>query len=1027
MKTKHLLYTAALAAMFAACTNDDFESYSQQSNVANDGRPTVSDVKLKFTGTEADTRLVFGQGGYAWQTTDTIGALLMDEVLNNELDKTWLEKYQLVNDIHTSYPFTYNTTDQTWGCNTKMLEGNYFFAFPWESYDGRREVAHSLLNQQQNGIAGSVVAESYAQNQFFIGYSQIMAGTEAQDVLNEVEMVPVLGAIQLRITNTGTQTYHINKVVLSGNTNIASVLTFDPTDATYGSWNLTSPNSSYFNYANYTGNETDVYTTGGTDYVYNINAGEDYDRIEALRAVVKAHSTLGTTEKSSQLTINGTEEERALLPNAGNTAYVLIMCNALDATEVGGNLKLAIYTDEGFVSNIDLTEINEETSGTDNTVVTNAAVTAIGPSVTNTIGIQIDDNSFVVPQTMTIYNADDLAQFIAWNTTVSGVRTNTATLAQDVTFTNEMLNVLKSNRNTNLVIDGTSTLTLAADVAATVLDEAQLTISTPIVVEGAVTVTEDSNVPATVEVAEGAALTIEDIDDALTVAIENSGTVNVGADATVTSAVTITNNGILTVAANGDCQATVTNNADAVINNNGYMAGVTNAEDATINMGANSNLVNVNNSGMIVTANGSRVSGTNNGEIQYVEGATITATGSGVISAIATGTIDEDTFESNITKIIVTGNATIADDLTFTEVELQGGTLTVNKDVTLTTTDLNVTGSAAIAGQGTVAATNVEVEENVTLTNNGAIESTTFTNNGTVANNGSVQTTNWNNNGTWRYNQPNVSESNEEYETLLQAAVEYYMNNASNYSSSYEVVLTSFVSSYNYWVGNSAPQAIADLKAYFDNEENDMTIDDVTQADLNVAVSAIEGDADNKETLIAALESASYTADATLYDTKDAANPNANPAVNSAYATFRTNVIEGTISTSVSNVVKRTANALTTAEIDAILAEAEAATTYIWEGCDLDNVVAIWETYDGSLSSVNGVDGNEFSDKYSDNDTVTANAGLLMNWLRAVLNGSSTIPAVAQAQQAIANLGITIANINDFSGYTNTQVNNCAE
>ena len=981
MKTKHLLYTAALAAMFAACTNDDFESYSQQSNVANDGRPTVSDVKLKFTGTEADTRLVFGQGGYAWQTTDTIGALLMDEVLSNELDETWLEKYQLVNDIHTSYPFTYNTTDQTWGCNTKMLEGNYFFAFPWESYDGRREVAHSLLNQQQNGIAGSVVAESYAQNQFFIGYSQIMAGAEAQDVLNEVEMVPVLGAIQLRITNTGTQTYHINKVVLSGNTNIASVLTFDPIDAAYGSWNLTSPNNTYFNYANYTGNETDVYTTGGTDYVYNINAGDDYDRIEALRAVVKAHSTLGTTEKSSQLTINGTEEERALLPHAGNTAYVLIMCNALTETEVGSDLKLAIYTDEGFVSNIDLTEINEETSGTDNTVVTNAAVTAIGPSVTNTIGIQIDDNSFVVPQTMTIYNADDLAQFIAWNTTVSGVRTNTATLAQDVTFTNEMLNVLKSNRNTNLVIDGTSTLTLAADVAATVLDEAQLTISTPIVVEGAVTVTEDSNVPATVEVAEGAALTIEDIDDALTVAITNNGEVNVGADATITSAVTITNNGTMTVAANGDCQATVTNNADAVINNNGYMAGVTNAEDATINMGANSNLVNVNNSGMIVTANGSRVSGTNNGEIQYVEGATITATGSGVISAIATGTIDEDTFESNITKIIVTGNATIADDLTFTEVELQGGTLTVNKNVTLTTTDLNVTGSAAIAGQGTVAATNVEVEENVTLTNNGAIESTTFTNNGTVANNGSVQTTNWNNNGTWRYNQPNVSESNEEYETLLQAAVEYYMNNASNYSSSYEVVLTSFVSSYNYWVGNSAPQAIADLKAYFDDEENDMTIDDVTQADLNVAVSAIEGDANNKETLIAALESASYTADATLYDTKDAANPNANPAVNSAYATFRANVINGTISITATNAVKRTANALTTAEIDAIFEEADAAYTYIWKEttCPLYDVMQAYGTT--TIANWNAALGLSGSGVLSDVTTVTT----LNAWMQAIL------------------------------------------
>ena len=745
--------------MFAACTNDDFESYSQQSNVANDGRPTVSDVKLKFTGTEADTRLVFGQGGYAWQTTDTIGALLMDEVKSNDLDKTWLEKYQLVNEIHTSYPFTYNTTDQTWGCNTKMLEGNYFFAFPWESYDGRREVAHSLLNQQQNGIAGSVVAESYAQNQFFIGYSQIMAGTEAQDVLNEVEMVPVLGAIQLRIVNNGTVAKHINKVVLSG-TQLHSVLTFEPTNAAYGptagstKWNLDPSQSSVvsgsynFNYANYTGNEEDTYTSTGTpgvNSVYNIEAGDDYSRIESLRAIVKG---VQGTETSAQLIINGTAEERALLPNAENTAYVLIMCNPVaDVTD----LKLSIYTDEGFVRDVDLTKVNEETSSTggrENTVITNAAVAVISPSESNTINVEIDNNSFIVPQTMTIYNADDLMQFISWNVAgVAGVRTNTATLAQDVTFTNEMLNVLKSNRNTNLVIDGTSTLTLAADVAATVLDEAQLTINTPIVVEGAVTVTEDSNVPATVEVAEGAALTIEDIDDAESVTIENNGTVNVGADATITSSVTVNNNNEMTVALGGDCKAKVTNKKDAVINNNGYMSGVTNEVDATINLGEGANLTLTNNKGKVISAKDASVSGTNNGEIQYVTGAVITAKG-GTISAVAPAevkksTFDEKTIGCKITKLIVNEATTIADDLEFAEVEVNGGSVTVSTGKTLTTDALNVKGNATVSGA--VEAKEVEVEKDVTLTvsTTGNITATTsFTNNGTVNNNGHVYTPN---------------------------------------------------------------------------------------------------------------------------------------------------------------------------------------------------------------------------------------------------------------------------------------------
>ena len=112
MRTKHLFYTAAMAALFAACVNDDFETIGQQGNVANDGRPVAGDVKLNFTQAGADTRLAFGSNGYAWEADDEIGALLMDNVLTLDEEKSWLEKYQLVNNIHTSYRFYYDSENK---------------------------------------------------------------------------------------------------------------------------------------------------------------------------------------------------------------------------------------------------------------------------------------------------------------------------------------------------------------------------------------------------------------------------------------------------------------------------------------------------------------------------------------------------------------------------------------------------------------------------------------------------------------------------------------------------------------------------------------------------------------------------------------------------------------------------------------------------------------------------------------------------------------------------------------------------
>ena len=1010
MRTKHLFYTAAVAALFAACVNDDFETISKQQNAANDGRPVVGNVNLNFTQAGVDTRLAFGAQGYAWETNDTIGALLMDNVSSMDEDKSWLERYKLVNNIHTSYPFTYSTTDQTWGCNTKMLEGNYFFAYPWESYEGKREVRHSLLKQSQNGIGSNVVAESYADNQFFIGYSQIMAGTEAKDALTDVEMVPLLGAIQLRIVNTGTQAYHLNKIVLSGNNDIASVMTFKPVDAKYGTyddngtpinddkWNLQGSNyEGWFNYANYTGNEADVYVSGGTNVVYNIETGDEYSRIEALRAVVKIHDDL-SKEKSAQLTIKGTEEERELLPAQENTAYVLIMCNPIKVTSSNG-LKLSIYADEGFVQDIDLSKVNGES--TSNTVVTDAAVKEVGPSVANTIRIQLEDNSFITPEEMTVYNSTDLLQFIKWNAAITGNRDAVAKLAQDVTFTKEMLDVLKANKSTKLTIEKSSNatdveLTLAEDVPANVLDEEQLTIKTAIVVEGALELTENSEKGVTlgnITVEKGATLTINDEKANVPSEIENNGTLNIGANAALKSSLTIKNYGTMEVTKGGDSKANVTNYADAVINNNGYMQNVINKEDAIINLGENSTLSLANNEGKVVTAKGATVNGTNDteGEIQYVEGAVINATG-GIISTEFTGaTLTDETFEdTKVNKVILTKSTTVTTDVTLANVEIaEGGELIVNEGKTLTVTNMLISGSASISGKGKVSAENMEIEEeaDVTVANTTTINvSTYFNNEGMVYNNGTFNIPGGSSeqgNG-WKYNDAGDS-SEAATLTTMKTAVTYWVKNATAGGQYYQYNPTDvekFVSAMEQLKSNV--EVVKKLATAW--KLTSFTGQDKNPNFVSTFNSAVNSEILNQNNVAAAtklvikdgkfIKTVVPDQDPTLYENETKANEALKLAV---VEKLTGNAGQG------DRIVAAAAYGITGLEtaLAATTNPATAPYTYIWNGCKLDEVMEVVRLTD--LQSWNTI----LKAGWADQSGSAYETMDLKVWMKAVLNASN--------------------------------------
>lgn len=494
MRTKYLFSAALLAGVFAACTNEDLVAPTTDAVSQADGRPTVN-VKLGLGfDSDASTRLIFdGNKGYQFKKGDKIGALLMDEIATSKRPFTdaedwaklsWLEKYKLIDYIHTDYPFdcTEELTNggTKWESNAKMLEGNYFFAYPYEGYDAKRQISHSIINQKQDGGTVASAMKSYADNQFFIGFAQIKEGNDTKEALTNVSMTSVLGAVRFQLKNIATRDQKITKIVLSG-TNISSVLTFDPTKAAYNgegnvvpayttqasgvdvAYNLRVKNTEYdqattvFNYANYLSLEAeDLYENTKfdkeTDYVYNIPAAEknNYSRGNALRAVVNTYDTNNANDNYAELALseNGTEGIVAKA-NGANVIEACIMINPITVTS-SSDLLLSIYTTEGLIKNIDLSQVNEEQKGAGglaaNTVITNQPVLNVGPEVRNIVEVQFDNNSVQAPTATKINNSDDLKQYVGWIAKLGNKRLNTVELMNSATIDAETAALLDKNK-----------------------------------------------------------------------------------------------------------------------------------------------------------------------------------------------------------------------------------------------------------------------------------------------------------------------------------------------------------------------------------------------------------------------------------------------------------------------------------------------------------------------------------------------------------------------------------------------------
>ena len=519
-------------AMFAACTNDDFISNGQ--GVQNGEaalRPTVGVTLNVLEGDGTDTRLGY-ENGYKWQEGDKIGALLMDEIRgyydNNQpvrpfddleewAEKPWTERYKLVDYVSTDYPFE-RQDDGTWTTNSKMLEGNYFFTFPFASYMGNREAVHSIGEQVQDGRD---VATAYAQNQFFIGYSRIFAGTEGDEVMSSnLELTPVLGGIGITIVNNDDTPFTVKKVVLES-PDFSTLIKIDPTQAKYVGedannitvqkpyyninkdevewWSTSRPNTdetNFFNYANYeevknSGKRNEygeviweainpfgeMYESG--NWVNNTGRSANYMRQSALRAIVNnveesGHRAELTIENSPEIGVRG-------------QLQVMVMTTPYTYNEKANNaIQAWIYTDRGIAGPINITNVQDAES---NGVTVNAEnpITFVRPGRANSVTLMLHTNSIKMGAAqLDIYNEDDLKQLIEWNEGIS--RIYEATLKADVVLDEEMSEMLMSEgwKNSNLRIvneeNGGHKVTLAKGVSKNILDK--VLFNTDVEVEG---------------------------------------------------------------------------------------------------------------------------------------------------------------------------------------------------------------------------------------------------------------------------------------------------------------------------------------------------------------------------------------------------------------------------------------------------------------------------------------------------------------------------------------------------------------
>ena len=554
MRTKHLFTALALVALFASCAKEEFAPVS---NVESSERAVVENVSFNFV--ESATTRLFFDGKYKWEAGDQLGACLMDVITGNYGSPTakWNEKFDLVDYIQTNYKFT-RDAEGNWETEAKLCEGNYFLAYPYNKNKGLREAyTFECADQTLEGTTTSELMDAFVKNTSFVGYAPVAANNNDNESV-AVDMVPVFESTGLTIKNTGSNTYTIEKIVLSG----SKVMTYAEL----------APKAE--------GLETELDANG--NYY-------EFDNVDALRYGGDGNDRIDVAIKGGN----------TIAPQDEINVIVMSAPAALDlVNNVSGQVILEIHTDKGLIRGIDLAKKYSSLNGSNSTgtgstvnVLTDKALVALG--VADKVHVTFDDTSLDTPNTMDVCSTDELYRLIKWNRTVANT-TVTANLSADVTLTSEMYDILKNEyvaNGTSLTFAGSKAVTIDADVESDAMDLITFNNSN-VVVKGTQTITKSTaTTPVTVAilVKSGATLNVNAL---LESAITNEGTVNVniaykrGADDSYYTVNSLTNKATVNVAGHKLCTV-LTNSLKASVMNveegTTFVANAASANNGTIN------------------------------------------------------------------------------------------------------------------------------------------------------------------------------------------------------------------------------------------------------------------------------------------------------------------------------------------------------------------------------------------------------------------------------------------------------------
>ena len=181
MRTKHLLYTMALAGIFAACTQEEFETVNSADALT--GRKSIG--KITFTEAPSTRWAVESWDKIAPEADDAFSLMLVDNPRTG-LDGMHLypiDNYELIEKAQTNYIFRRGNSG--WTNDAELVEGNYLYVAPAQEGKLDRNTVEINLPTEQNLSLGedgkidplSAIKEFVAKGYpFYIGHRFLSEG-----------------------------------------------------------------------------------------------------------------------------------------------------------------------------------------------------------------------------------------------------------------------------------------------------------------------------------------------------------------------------------------------------------------------------------------------------------------------------------------------------------------------------------------------------------------------------------------------------------------------------------------------------------------------------------------------------------------------------------------------------------------------------------------------------------------------------------------------------------------------------------